>query len=127
MRNHRHEKYRLCDLFEDWYALKLGIPKEFLHEIVAHNEHVSDIIWNNKNYSLKLRFSREASLTFYQSKENGSNSLRFEYEEAIKNKCKYFFVFLNPTWNQKILIKEIDPFNDGDKIVCKPNRIITLN
>jgi len=127
MRNHRHEKYKLDDMFEDWYALSLGAPKEFLHEIVAHNEHIPDIIWDSKIHSLKLRFSREASLTFYQSKENASNSLRPEYKEAIKNKCEYFFVFFNPTWNQNILIKEINPFKDGDKIVCKPNRIILLN
>ncbi|MFX1567225.1 MAG: hypothetical protein ACFFCV_02525 [Promethearchaeota archaeon] len=121
MREHKHNKYKLGEMFEDWYALHLGAPKEFLHEIVAHNEHTPDIIWNGKIYSLKLRFSREKTLTFYQSVD-----FKPEFEKAIKKKSTYFFVFLNPTWSSKILIKEINPFEDGDKIVCKPNRITVL-
>lgn len=95
------------------------MPKEFLREIVAHNDKVPDIIWNNKIYSLKFRIDNQhKTLSFSQSLK-----CKPEYEEAIKRGTTFFFVFLNPKWSQKICIKEIDPINDDDKIVCKPNRI----
>ena len=111
-------------LFEDYYALvKLGVPKEFLRELVAHSENVPDIIWNDDIYSIKFRIDRQhKTLTFYQSID-----CKPEYEEAIKRQTTYKFVFLNPKWSKEILIKEINPFEDSDKIVCKPNKIIVMN
>lgn len=113
-------RYRLGYLFEDYYALiKLGVDKEFLREIVPHNEDRPDIEWEGKIYSLKYRIDeKHKTLTFSQRKD-----CRPEYLEALKNEQTYFFVFCNSKWSQEIMIKEIGPINDGDKIICKPNRI----
>jgi len=116
-----NHKDNLGFLFEDYFALvKLGMPEEFLSELVAHNSNEPDIIWEDKIYSLKYRNDdKHKTLTFRQSID-----CKPEYLEAIKRESTYFFVFFNPKWSQEILIKEIDPIKDSDKIVCKPNRII---
>ena len=112
-------KYRLGYLFEDYYALKLGAPAEFLSEIVPHNDNRPDIDWDGKLYSIKYRIDdKHKTLTFSQSKD-----CKPEYEEAKKRGINYFFVFTNPKWSKEVLIKKIDPINNGDKIICTPGLI----
>lgn len=92
----------------------------FLREVVAHNENVPDIVWEDKIYSLKLRIDHlNKILIFYQSKD-----LKPKYGEAKKRETIYKFVFLNLKWSSNILIKEIGSIKNIDVIVAKPNRII---
>ncbi|KKM83477.1 hypothetical protein LCGC14_1309050 [marine sediment metagenome] len=56
-----------------------------------------------------------------------SNDLTPEYLEAKKRGQNYFLIFMNTKWSQKLIIKEIDPFNDPDEIiVSKPQKIKRL-
>ncbi len=112
---------RLGFLFEKWVALKLGIPKDKLDEILGGTSNKPDIIWNNKIYSIKYRIDgKSKSITFSQSKKG--EGLRPEYLEAKKRNCKYKLVFMNPKWSLNYQVIRVDPHGDDKVVVYRPPR-----
>ena len=121
LRNEGNLQEGLGYLFEKWYANILGVPEDRIEEIVGGaNKNKPDLIWEGKIYSIKLRVDiKNKRLKFSQS-----NDLSPEYLEAKKRDQNYFLIFMNTKWSQKLIIKEIDPFNDPDEIiVSKPQKI----
>jgi hypothetical protein len=113
---------RLGFLFEKWYALNIGVPLEQLDELLGGNiGNKPDLIWNNKIYSLKFNIvHHKRTISFIQSID-----LSPEFREARKRKCNYTLVFMNPAWDLKVQLIEIDPFDDPDKIIIKrPDLIV---
>ncbi|KKK44088.1 MAG: hypothetical protein Lokiarch_21320 [Candidatus Lokiarchaeum sp. GC14_75] len=124
LRNEGNLQEGLGYLFEKWYAYILGVPEDNIEEIVGGaNKNKPDLIWEGKIYSIKLRVDiKNKRLKFSQS-----NDLSPEYLEAKKRGQNYFLIFMNTKWSQKLIIKEIDPFNDPDEIiVSKPQKIKRL-
>jgi len=112
-------EYQLGYLFEQWYALKLGVPKEEVKKVVAKNERVPDLIWKGKIYSLKFRYDKtNKALAFSQTQKLSSNFYP-EYLKAKEWNTKYTVVFLNPKWTQDVIIREVDPIKDPEVIYLR--------
>jgi len=99
-------------LFEDWYALSIGVPLEFFNEIVQHSEHGADIIWEDIVYSLKftLKAKRNKAKTYKKA------DFLPEIKEALERNTTFTFVFYNPNWSDVPLKKIIDPKTFRDRI-----------
>lgn len=105
---------RLGFLFEKWFALKIGVPKEKLGEVLTGTSDRPDLIWNGIIYSIKWRSDRKSkSLPFYQSKKG--DGMRPEYLEALKQNTTYKLVFMNPAWDMRVRIFKINP-KKNDKV-----------
>ena len=103
-------------LFEDWFSFSHGGGN------VAHNSNDPDYIHpeTKEVYSLKYRYNREKTLTFYQE-----HDFRPEYKFIrgnIKQKKDpefYYVALYNPMWIHKLQIQKVSPVKDDDKIVFK--------
>ena len=111
---------RLGFLFEKWVALKLGVPKEKLNDILGGTSNKPDLIWKDIIYSIKHRINHKAkSITFSQS-QKGKGMLP-EYTEALKRNTTYKLVFMNPKWSLNVQIIDVDPQGDDKVIVYRPD------
>ncbi len=107
---------RLGFLFEKWFALSIGVPLEQLEELLGSNEpDKPDLIWNDKIYSIKLRIEQRSKTMRFNQPIDFSP----EYKEAIRKDCKYTLVFMNPAWELKIQLIELDPINDPDEVIVR--------
>jgi hypothetical protein len=104
------DKGRLGYLFEDWFAKNRGGGKT-----AGPSRTEPDFVDSEGNiWSLKLRFLRDATLTFYQEKNFGP-----EYRLAKGTGSTYFVGLLNPSWDQTIRVLEVDPHQDEKVNICK--------
>ena len=102
-------------LFEKWYALHLGVPKEKLDEVLGGASNKPDLIWDGVVYSLKFRLDLKAkSLKFKQSVD-----LAPEYKYAKEHEINYNLVFMNPAWDQRIQVININPNKNSKDIIVK--------
>jgi len=112
---------RLGFLFEKWFALSVGVPLERLEELLGSNEpNKPDLIWKDKIYSIKLRIEQRSKTMRFSQPIDFSP----EYKEAIRKDCKYTLVFMNPAWELKIQLIELDPINDPDEVIVKSSSLI---
>jgi len=115
LRNKANTKFGLGYLFEKWYALSIGVPKDKLDEVLGGTSDRPDLIWENIIYSIKFRIAQKVkTMTFTQSVSLGP-----AYREAKQRNTKYKLVFLNPVWGPKVQIIDIDPFKDSEEIKVK--------
>ncbi len=106
---------RLGFLFERWWALKLGVPKEKLRDVLGGTSNAPDLIWKGIIYSIKWRSNRKAkSIPFYQSKKG--DGMLPEYTFAKEHNKKYILVFMNPAWDMRVRLIRVNP-KGKDKIV----------
>ncbi len=89
-------------LFEKWYALSIGVPKEQLDILIAGSSDKPDLIWDNEVYTIKWRYDNKAhSIKFGQIKDFAP-----EYKYVKTNGLKhYYLIFMNPMWDASIINK----------------------
>lgn len=101
-------------LHEDWFAFSHGGGE------VAHTSHDPDYIHPETGdvYSLKYRYNREKTLTFYQT-HDFRPEYKFIKENIKQNKHPqfYYVALYNPMWIHKVQILKVSPVKDDDKIV----------
>ncbi|KKN53969.1 hypothetical protein LCGC14_0597070 [marine sediment metagenome] len=121
---------RLGFLFEKWFALSVGVPLEQLEELLGSNEpDKPDLIWKDKIYSIKLRIEQRSKTMRFNQPIDFSP----EYKDAIRKGCKYTLVFMNPAWELKIQLIELDPVNDPDDVIVrspsfkKPSKMLAMD
>lgn len=100
-------------LFEDYFISKHGGDKR--GNVQAHNNPIPDFIDKDGNvYSLKYRYNRDKSLTFYQSADFNP-----ERKYCLENHIsQYSVVLYNPRWPEKIYTKVIT-LDDPDKVIFR--------
>lgn len=116
---HTYSETQLGYWLEDWFSYRMGGGE------TAKNTNGPDFIDAlGRVFSIKYRYSRDASLTFYQEppSEEHSNHFRPEY-----NYCKdhlidtYYGVLYNPQWKtDKLKIVEVKTYGEN-KIILKKN------
>jgi hypothetical protein len=98
--------------FEDYFSLKHnGDSRGY----VAHEKPEPDFIDSDGNvYSLKYRYCRDNSITFYQSTDCNPE-ITYCREKGIK---QFSFVLFNPRWTEKQVVRLIR-LDDPDKIILR--------
>jgi hypothetical protein len=95
-------------LFEKWFAVSIGADPNKC----GGNEHKPDVVHEGEIYSLKVRFDRSKTLTFYQSKD-----FKQEYDLAKNTTKRYHVILLNPFWRHDKFKDLIVNVEDEDKVV----------
>ncbi len=112
----RNNPYNIGFMFERWFALSIGVPEVRLDEVLGGNTDAPDLIWNKVIYTIKFRFnSKSSTLKFNQEKDFAP-----EYKYAKERNESYKLVLMNPKWDNKVHIIDVNPRGEMDIYVKRP-------